>query len=185
MMQTLFSHPPSPFPGNFATATVVAFVLLRSYRFNFHCYTQRKATPTQKSARKWRCDLSQLLAQKITKDIHSCKPASLNCPKVWPVTLWPGHVVRIWLRSGLLYLHLRSRPDLNQKSDVFTAPHSSSVCHTFRPQLCAPDSKWCSMSGGLHPRAKLSMVRIRPSVAECNCHIPCPAKASAWTCSLM
>ena len=36
----------------FATATVLAFVLLRDSRFNFHCYTQREATPTQKSARK-------------------------------------------------------------------------------------------------------------------------------------
>ena len=36
----------------FATATVLAFVLLRNSRFNFHCYTQREATPTQKSARK-------------------------------------------------------------------------------------------------------------------------------------
>ena len=36
----------------FATATVVAFVLLPDSRFNFHCYTQREATLTQKSARK-------------------------------------------------------------------------------------------------------------------------------------
>ena len=36
----------------FATATILAFVLLRDSRFNFHCYTQREATPTQKSARK-------------------------------------------------------------------------------------------------------------------------------------
>ena len=38
----------------FATAAVLAFVLLRNStsRFNFHCYTQREATPTQKSARK-------------------------------------------------------------------------------------------------------------------------------------
>ena len=36
----------------FATATVLAFVLVRNSRFNFHCYTQREATPTQKSARK-------------------------------------------------------------------------------------------------------------------------------------
>ena len=42
----LFStlHPLSPVI--FATATVVAFVLLRNSRFNFHCYTQRDATPT-------------------------------------------------------------------------------------------------------------------------------------------
>ena len=36
----------------FATETVVAFVLLRNFRFSFNCYTQREATPTQKSARK-------------------------------------------------------------------------------------------------------------------------------------
>ena len=64
----------------FATATVVAFVLLRSSRFNFHCYIQREATPIQKSARKWRCDLSRLLPRKITTGIHSCKAASLNRP---------------------------------------------------------------------------------------------------------
>ena len=37
----------------FATATVLAFVLLCSSRFNFHCYTQHEATPTQKLARQW------------------------------------------------------------------------------------------------------------------------------------
>ena len=36
----------------FATATVLAFVLLCDSRFNFHCYTQREATPTQKLAQK-------------------------------------------------------------------------------------------------------------------------------------
>ena len=36
--------------------------------------------PTQKSAQKWCCDLSRLLAWKITKGIHSCKPALLNRP---------------------------------------------------------------------------------------------------------
>ena len=69
-------HPLSPV--NFATATVVAFVLLRNSGFNFHCYTQREATPPQKSARKCRCDLSRLLARKITKGIHSSRPISLN-----------------------------------------------------------------------------------------------------------
>ena len=59
----IFSH---LVPVIFATATVVAFVLLCNSRFNFHCYTQREATPTQKPARKWRCDLSRRLARKIT-----------------------------------------------------------------------------------------------------------------------
>ena len=77
--KTLFStlHPLSPVI--FATATVVAFVLHRNSRFNFHCYTQPvyiNITPTQKSACKWRCDLSRLLARKITEGIHLCKPAS-------------------------------------------------------------------------------------------------------------
>ena len=36
----------------FATTTVLAFVLLRNSRSNFHCYTQREAMPTQKLARK-------------------------------------------------------------------------------------------------------------------------------------
>ena len=36
----------------FATATVVAFVLLHNSRFNFHCYTQHEAMPTQKLSRK-------------------------------------------------------------------------------------------------------------------------------------
>ena len=48
-----FFHPPLLFPVTFATATVVAFVLLGNSRFDFHCYTQREPTPTQKSARKW------------------------------------------------------------------------------------------------------------------------------------
>ena len=50
---TLFSptlHPLSPVI--FATATVVAFVLLRNSRFTFHCYAQHETTLTQKSAQK-------------------------------------------------------------------------------------------------------------------------------------
>ena len=44
-----FFHP----PVILANATVVALGLLRNSRFNFHCYTQRDATPTQKSDWKW------------------------------------------------------------------------------------------------------------------------------------
>ena len=64
----------------FANATITAFFLLRNSTFNFHCYTQREAMPTQKSARKRRCDLSRLLARKITKGIRSCKSALPNRP---------------------------------------------------------------------------------------------------------
>ena len=50
-------HPHSPVI--LATATVLAFVLLRLSRFSLCCYTQHEAMPTQKSARQWCCNLSQ------------------------------------------------------------------------------------------------------------------------------
>ena len=49
----------------FATATVLAFVLLRDSRFNFHCYTQRESTPTQKSARKSAATSRDLLRERL------------------------------------------------------------------------------------------------------------------------
>ena len=82
MTQTLFStlHPLSLVIFATVVAFFWAFVLLHNSSFNFHRCTRHEATPTQKLARKWRCNLSQLLARKITKGIHSCKPASLNRP---------------------------------------------------------------------------------------------------------
>ena len=67
-------HPLSSVIFATASATVVAFVLLRNSWLNLRCYTQREAMPTQKSAR--------LFVRKITKGIHLCKPASLNRP-IW------------------------------------------------------------------------------------------------------
>ena len=49
----------------FATATVLAFVLLRNSRFNFHCYTQREATPTQQSARKCAATSRDFLRERL------------------------------------------------------------------------------------------------------------------------
>ena len=78
--KTLFStlHPLSLVMS--AITTVVAFVLLRNSRFIFHCYTQREPTPVRNRPGSGSYDLSRLLARKIMKGIHSCKPASLNCP---------------------------------------------------------------------------------------------------------
>ena len=50
---------------HFATATVLAVVLLRTSRFNFHCYTQREATPTQKSARKCAATSRDFLRERL------------------------------------------------------------------------------------------------------------------------
>ena len=49
----------------FATATVLVFVLFRGSRFNFHCYTQREATPTQKSARKCAATSRNFLRERL------------------------------------------------------------------------------------------------------------------------
>ena len=49
----------------FATATVLAFVLLHNSRFNFHCHTQREATPTQKSARKCTATSHDILRERL------------------------------------------------------------------------------------------------------------------------
>ena len=79
MMQRHFFPTIRPLsPVFFAIGTMVAFLLLHNSRFKFHCYTQHEATSTQKLAWKWRSDLSWLIARKITKSIHSCKPASLG-----------------------------------------------------------------------------------------------------------
>ena len=49
----------------FATATVLAFVLLRNSRFSFHCYTQREVTPTQKSARQCAANSRDFLHKRL------------------------------------------------------------------------------------------------------------------------
>ena len=60
-----FPYPPSLSMVIFATATVVPFVLLPDSRFNFHCYTQREATPTQKSARKCAATSRDFLRERL------------------------------------------------------------------------------------------------------------------------
>ena len=77
--KTLFStlHPLSPVI--FATATVVAFVLLCNSKFSSHCYRQRELTPTRKSAQKWQL---RPLATSCVKDYkgHSLMQTSFTEP---------------------------------------------------------------------------------------------------------
>ena len=61
----LYFHPPSLSTVIFATATVLAFVLLHNSSFNFHCYTQREATPTQKLARKCAATSRDFFAERL------------------------------------------------------------------------------------------------------------------------
>ena len=73
-------HPPSPFPRNSCKRNSNGLCTVLQYsNFNFRCkfviHSLLRNRPGSGS-----CDLSRLLARKITKGIHSCKPASLNCP---------------------------------------------------------------------------------------------------------
>jgi len=64
-MQRHFPHPPSPFLCNFCIRN------RSGIRFNFQCYTQCEQKPLRNRPRSGSCNLSRLLAQKITKGIHS------------------------------------------------------------------------------------------------------------------
>ena len=65
----------------FATATVLAFVLLRNSNFNFHCYTQHEATPTQKSARKWAATSRDFFRERLQSGVS--KPNTLANQLLW------------------------------------------------------------------------------------------------------
>ena len=75
----LFFHPPSPFPGNFCNCNIwwhlYCFTILGLTSIVIHSVKQHllRNQPGSDS-----CDLLLLIARKITKGIHSCKPASLN-----------------------------------------------------------------------------------------------------------
>ena len=66
MMQRHFFFPLHPVSMViFATATALAFVLLHGARFNFRCYTQCEATPTQKSAQKCAATSYDILHERL------------------------------------------------------------------------------------------------------------------------
>ena len=79
----------------FATATVLAFVLLRDSRFRFHCYTQREATPTQKSARKCAATSRDFLRERLQSAFTLANQlrriAQLKCATGLPPFCYMGH----------------------------------------------------------------------------------------------
>ena len=111
-------HPLSPV--FFATATVLAFVLLHNSRFNFHCYTQREATPAQKSAQKWHCNfLRERLQRAFTRanQLH------------WTAQYWHGPISFHGNRKSTLSWH-NSRSDpayLQQCCTCITKQHGASI----------------------------------------------------------
>ena len=79
-------------PVIFANTTVVAFLLLRRSRFSFSRSVNQRLLRNRPGSGSY--DLSQLLARKITKCIHSCKTASLNSPVV-PLNNHYHHHIRV------------------------------------------------------------------------------------------
>ena len=69
--KTLFSHHPSPFHSNFYNCNSIG--ICTALRFQVQL-------PLSEIGPEVCCDLLRLLAQKITKHVHSSKPASLNHP---------------------------------------------------------------------------------------------------------
>ena len=121
-----FFHPPSPFPSNFcnSTATVVAFVLLHNSRFNFHCYTQCEATPTQKSARECAATSCDILHERLQstftlanqlRRITQYRHVTANCFQWRLVHLVKRHVSTPMYNRGLVVQTNTSCPPPKEK----------------------------------------------------------------------
>ena len=72
----------------FAIATVLAFVLLRNSRFNFHCCTQCEATPTQKSAWKWSCNFFH---ERLQRAFTCANQFHWTAQYLWKISLLQNH----------------------------------------------------------------------------------------------
>ena len=81
--KTLFVHPPSPFHGNFCNCNSIGICTASQFKFQLLLYTAWSNAYSEIGP-EVRCDLSRLLSRKITKRIHSSKPASLNRPIAIP-----------------------------------------------------------------------------------------------------
>ena len=99
----------------FATATVLAFVLLRDSRFSFHFYTQREATPTQKSARKCAATSRDFLRERLQS----------------------AFTLANQLRWIAQYLHV---VPLDWRNARQFESHSAVKCLSFLPKLIAADT---------------------------------------------
>ena len=90
----------------FATATVLAFVLLLNSSFNFHCFTQREATPTQKSARKCAATSRDFFAERLQSAftlanqlrwIAQYLGSTANCYSSWQHIVYVAGIVNFFV----------------------------------------------------------------------------------------
>ena len=78
--ETLFAHPPSPFHGNFCNCNSIGICTASQFKFHLPLLYTVWSNAYSEIGPEVRCNLSRLLSRKITKRIHSSKPASLNRP---------------------------------------------------------------------------------------------------------
>ena len=75
-----FFHPPSPFHSNFCNCNSIGICTASRFKVQLPLLYTVWSNTYSEIGLEVRCNLSQLLAQKITKHIHSSKPALLNRP---------------------------------------------------------------------------------------------------------
>ena len=78
--KTLLFHPPSPFHGNFCNCNSIGIGTASHFQVQLPLLYTARSNAYSEIGPEVRCDLSRLLARKITKRIHSSKPATLNRP---------------------------------------------------------------------------------------------------------
>ena len=82
-------------------ANAIVRVCIASYKTQLlkglYCLKQRLLRNRLRSGS---CDLSRLLARKITKGVHSCKPASPSNPIIISSTLLPSSVITGYATEG-------------------------------------------------------------------------------------
>ena len=81
--KTPFFHPPSPFHGKFCNCNSIGICTASQFYVQLPLLYTAWSNAYSEIGLEVRCDLLWLLAWKITKRIHSSKPASVNRPIHW------------------------------------------------------------------------------------------------------
>ena len=112
----------------FATATVLAFVLLRNSNFNFHCYTQCEATPTHKLARKCAATSRDFFRERLQSAF------------TWANQLrWIAQYTMLWLFS-LYTIHAKIKSYyISILPFPIQAHHEENECSFWRTKLASAD----------------------------------------------
>ena len=116
--KTLFFHPPSPFHGNFCNS--IGICTASRFKVQLPLLYTARSNAYSEIGPEVRCDLSRLLARKITKRIHSSKPASLNRPVYKPVVVFVSYDTLLAFLLSPSLSHPRSCSVVSTKPGVLS-----------------------------------------------------------------